>query len=58
MSFETTRSPKAFAPVLAVAALNLRVVLVGSTHAPAEVELFEGIQRKELTIPGAWQSRA
>jgi threonine dehydrogenase-like Zn-dependent dehydrogenase len=34
------------------------VVLVGSIHAPAEVELFEGIQRKELTIVGAWQPRA
>ncbi|HEV2124679.1 MAG TPA: zinc-binding dehydrogenase [Chloroflexota bacterium] len=56
--FESTRSPAAFRTLLRMAALGGRVVMVGSVHATAELDLFEDLQRKELTIIGAWQPRA
>jgi threonine dehydrogenase-like Zn-dependent dehydrogenase len=41
-----------------IAALGGRVVVVGSIHATAEIRLFDDLQRKELTLVGAWQPRA
>lgn len=56
--FEATRSPRGFPTALHVAALGGRVVMVGSVHAMGELHLFDDLQRKELTIIGAWQPRA
>jgi threonine dehydrogenase-like Zn-dependent dehydrogenase len=58
VGFEATRTPTAFPVLLRVAALGGRVVMVGSVHASAEIRLFEDLQRKELTIIGAWHPRA
>ena len=56
--FEATRSPRGFPTALHVAGLGGRVVMVGSVHAMGELHLFDDLQRKELTIVGAWQPRA
>lgn len=58
VGFEATRSATAFRQLLRVAALNGRIVVVGSVFATAELDLFEDLQAKELTIIGAWQPRA
>jgi 2-desacetyl-2-hydroxyethyl bacteriochlorophyllide A dehydrogenase len=58
VGFEATRTPTAFPVLLRAAALGGRVVMVGSVHASAEIRLFEDLQRKELTIIGAWHPRA
>jgi 2-desacetyl-2-hydroxyethyl bacteriochlorophyllide A dehydrogenase len=56
--FEATRTPAAFPTVMRIAGLGGRVVVVGSIHATAEIRLFDDLQRKELTVIGAWQPRA
>jgi 2-desacetyl-2-hydroxyethyl bacteriochlorophyllide A dehydrogenase len=56
--FEATRTPDAFPMVMRLAALGGRVVMVGSVHATAELRLFDDLQRRELTLIGAWQPRA
>jgi 2-desacetyl-2-hydroxyethyl bacteriochlorophyllide A dehydrogenase len=56
--FEATRSAKNFPTLLRVAALQGRIVVVGSLAGTVEISLYEEIQRKELTIVGAWQPRA
>ncbi|HEX2517367.1 MAG TPA: zinc-binding alcohol dehydrogenase [Chloroflexota bacterium] len=58
VSFEATRTPAAFPALMRIAALGGRVVVVGSIHATAELRLFDDLQRKELTLIGAWQPRA
>ena len=58
VAFEATRTPHAFPAVMRLAALGGRIVVVGSIHAPAELRLFDDLQRKELTLIGAWQPRA
>jgi len=56
--FEATRSPRNFPTLLRVAALSGRIVIVGSLPGTVEISLYDEIQRKELTIVGAWQPRA
>lgn len=58
VGFEATRTPQAFPALMRLAALGGRVVVVGSIHATAELRLFDDLQRKELTLIGAWQPRA
>jgi 2-desacetyl-2-hydroxyethyl bacteriochlorophyllide A dehydrogenase len=58
VGFEATRTPAAFPILMRIAALGGRVVVVGSIHATAEIRLFDDLQRKELTVIGAWQPRA
>jgi 2-desacetyl-2-hydroxyethyl bacteriochlorophyllide A dehydrogenase len=58
VAFEATRTPHAFPALMRLAALGGRVVVVGSIHAAAELRLFDDLQRKELTLIGAWQPRA
>jgi 2-desacetyl-2-hydroxyethyl bacteriochlorophyllide A dehydrogenase len=56
--FEATTSARNFPGLMRMAALNGRIVVVGSLAGTAEISLFDEIQRKELTIIGAWQPRA
>jgi 2-desacetyl-2-hydroxyethyl bacteriochlorophyllide A dehydrogenase len=56
--FEATRSPQNFPTLMRVAALAGRIVVVGSLPGTVEISLYDEIQRKELTIIGAWQPRA
>jgi 2-desacetyl-2-hydroxyethyl bacteriochlorophyllide A dehydrogenase len=58
VGFEATRTPQAFPALMRLAALGGRIVVVGSIHATAELRLFDDLQRKELTLIGAWQPRA
>jgi 2-desacetyl-2-hydroxyethyl bacteriochlorophyllide A dehydrogenase len=58
VAFEATTSARNFPALLRLAALNGRIVIVGSLTGTVEISLYEEIQRKELTIIGAWQPRA
>jgi len=58
VSFEATTHAKNFPTLMRLAALNGRIVVVGSLAGTVELSLYEELQRKELTIIGAWQPRA
>jgi threonine dehydrogenase-like Zn-dependent dehydrogenase len=58
VAFEATTSAKNFPTLMKLAALNGRIVVVGSLAGTVELSLFDELQRKELTIIGAWQPRA
>jgi 2-desacetyl-2-hydroxyethyl bacteriochlorophyllide A dehydrogenase len=56
--FEATTRAEHFPTLLRAAALNGRIVIVGSLAGTATISLYDEIQYKELTIVGAWQPRA
>ncbi|MBI3972157.1 MAG: zinc-binding dehydrogenase [Chloroflexi bacterium] len=56
--FEATTRAGNFPTLLRSAALNGRIVIVGSLAGTVEISLYDEIQHKELTIIGAWQPRA
>lgn len=56
--FEATTVAENFPTLMRLAALNGRIVVVGSLAGTVELSLFDELQRKELTIIGAWQPRA
>jgi 2-desacetyl-2-hydroxyethyl bacteriochlorophyllide A dehydrogenase len=58
VAFEATRNAQNFPTLMRLAALNGRIVIVGSLAGTVEISLYEELQRKELTIIGAWQPRA
>lgn len=58
VAVEATTSAKNFPTLMKLAALNGRIVVVGSLAGTVELSLFDELQRKELTIMGAWQPRA
>ena len=55
--FEATTHAKNFPTLMRAAALNGRIVVVGSLAGTVELSLFDELQRKELMIIGAWQPR-
>ncbi len=58
IAFEATTHAKNFPMLMKLTALNGRIVVVGSLAGTVELSLFDELQRKELTIIGAWQPRA
>lgn len=58
ISFEATTQARNFPTLMRLAALNGRIVVVGSLTGTVELSLYDELQRKELTIVGALQPRA
>ena len=55
---ECTNTPRTFPTLLRIAAVGGRIVIVGSLPGTVEISLFDELQRKELTIIGAFQPSA
>ena len=55
---ECTNTPRTLPTLLRLAGMGGRIVIVGSLPGTVEISLFDDIQRKELTIIGAFQPSA
>ncbi|MAG37530.1 MAG: hypothetical protein CL878_14940 [Dehalococcoidia bacterium] len=58
VGFECTNTPLTLPTLMQIAGLGGRIVIVGSLPGTVEISLYQEIQRKELTIIGAWQPRS
>ena len=55
---ECTNTPRTFPTLLRMAGVGGRIVIVGSLPGTVEISLFDELQRKELTVIGAFQPSA